>query len=421
MKKLFVIPLFMAAFAMNAQEKTEPLSTWYIGLGTGVQFNSMRFSNLNKDRYPTKKGLSSPVWSIFVQKEFGNQRQFVVRPQISFLNRGGKLADIGRFSGYNDESIKDVTYQLKSHYVDIRVPLLYQFLKADKWFRPYAGLTPVLGFSTGGNIRLQTEYNDLSINGYETNLNGNNFSSTYFALTPTVGARFNFPVGKRGQNIAFVNLELGYEIGLTDTYSSKEKNGEATNLVGRNGIKFDGTRKFSGFNIQILVGIPLSVFKSSKAEVPAAPLAVRTHVAEIKPVTEPDKSCYTLEEITDFIRQNKSVTGKRICSIDDINFDFNKNTIKRESYSYLNQLAELIVKTGKRIKVNGHTDNVGTEEYNLNLSRQRAEAVMQYLVKHGVDQSNISIDYYGSSRPLTTNDTEAGRKLNRRVEFEILN
>lgn len=67
-----------------------------------------------------------------------------------------------------------------------------------------------------------------------------------------------------------------------------------------------------------------------------------------------------------------------------------------------------------------HTDNVGTEEFNLKLSKKRAEAVVEYFVKKGVSQSRLSYSYYGMSQPLSTNDTEEGRAMNRRVEFEIL-
>ncbi len=73
-----------------------------------------------------------------------------------------------------------------------------------------------------------------------------------------------------------------------------------------------------------------------------------------------------------------------------------------------------------KIEIKGHTDNVGSEEYNMELSRQRAEAVYNYLIKNGISPSKLSFSYYGMSQPITTNDTPEGRKENRRVEFEIL-
>ena len=402
---------------VGAQLSADLLDGWYVGVGTGVQFSSMRFSDLDKDRYPTSECMSSPVWSIFAQKEFGTQGEFVVRPQLSFVHRGGKLTEIGKYKGYSDPDLKDVNYSLSSRYVDIRLPLLYQFGQSGNSIRPYAGLIPVIGFSTGGNIRLQSEYKDCSIEGYEIDLNQSNISSTYFAVAPAVGVRFNFPFGHHGEHNVFVNIEATYEIGLSDTYSSKEKDGKAKNVVGSSKVTFDGTRKFSGFGLQAMVGIPLSVFKKKKTVEPV----VEPQVVLVPQKKEPEKPCYTLEEISELIDQHKDVAGKTICAISDINFDFGKSALQEQSYPYLNQLAAIIVKTKYRIKVKGHTDNVGTDEFNINLSRQRAEAVMNYLIKRGVDKSRISYAYFGSSKPLASNDTEEGRTMNRRVEFEIEN
>ena len=95
-------------------------------------------------------------------------------------------------------------------------------------------------------------------------------------------------------------------------------------------------------------------------------------------------------------------------------------SIKAESFAYLDKLAETLKRINTRIKVKGHTDNIGTDEVNMNLSKERAQAVMNYLLGKGVSRSKLSYDYYGSSLPLTTNETEEGRAMNRRVEIEIL-
>ena len=73
-----------------------------------------------------------------------------------------------------------------------------------------------------------------------------------------------------------------------------------------------------------------------------------------------------------------------------------------------------------KIKVKGHTDNRGTADFNMKLSNDRAKAVVDYLIKRGVSPSKLTYEGYGMSLPLTDNDTEEGRSLNRRVEFEIL-
>ena len=82
-------------------------------------------------------------------------------------------------------------------------------------------------------------------------------------------------------------------------------------------------------------------------------------------------------------------------------------------------MAEILIRTNSKVEVKGHTDNVGSDDYNMELSRKRAKAVRDQLVRLGVKKDNLSFSYYGSSIPLTTNDTDEGRTLNRRVEFEI--
>jgi outer membrane protein OmpA-like peptidoglycan-associated protein len=72
------------------------------------------------------------------------------------------------------------------------------------------------------------------------------------------------------------------------------------------------------------------------------------------------------------------------------------------------------------IEISGHTDNTGTDEYNLKLSRNRAYSVYEFLVNNGVDAETITYHGYGSSRPFTSNETAYGRSKNRRIELKIL-
>ena len=73
-----------------------------------------------------------------------------------------------------------------------------------------------------------------------------------------------------------------------------------------------------------------------------------------------------------------------------------------------------------RIEIAGHTDNVGSAEFNLRLSLDRASAVRAYLVENGIAAKRLVAKGYGSTKPKATNDTEEGRQQNRRTEFAIL-
>ena len=106
---------------------------------------------------------------------------------------------------------------------------------------------------------------------------------------------------------------------------------------------------------------------------------------------------------------------------DKIYFANNKSTIQKKSFSLLNQIAASIMANPdiKHISIEGHTDDTGTYEKNLVLSRQRAEAVVDYLVKHGIAADRLSAIGFGPDKPIDPAKTKKARALNRRVEFVI--
>lgn len=117
--------------------------------------------------------------------------------------------------------------------------------------------------------------------------------------------------------------------------------------------------------------------------------------------------------------KNKAIGEKLI--LDNIYFATQSATINNDSYSSLNLLAhQLKQQPNVVIQIQGHTDNVGKEEDNLQLSTQRANAVADYLLTKGVLQSQITFKGYGSLNPIASNSTEEGKMLNRRIEIVII-
>lgn len=101
-------------------------------------------------------------------------------------------------------------------------------------------------------------------------------------------------------------------------------------------------------------------------------------------------------------------------------FDFNKATITSNSKLALDKLVKIFNEYPEtNILVEGHTDDKGTDSYNLALSQKRADAVGDYLKNQGIASSRLTIKWYGEAQPKVTNDTEEGRGENRRVEFGI--
>jgi outer membrane protein OmpA-like peptidoglycan-associated protein len=104
-----------------------------------------------------------------------------------------------------------------------------------------------------------------------------------------------------------------------------------------------------------------------------------------------------------------------------VNFDFDRAEIRPDARPILDQAAQRLRQcSGERLQVEGHTDSIGADAYNQDLSERRARAVRDYLVSKGVNGGRISSAGFGESRPISTNDTPEGRFLNRRVEVRFL-
>jgi outer membrane protein OmpA-like peptidoglycan-associated protein len=108
-------------------------------------------------------------------------------------------------------------------------------------------------------------------------------------------------------------------------------------------------------------------------------------------------------------------------AFDNLEFETGRSKIKEESIQSLNELAEVLVKKEEwELQIAGHTDNVGKAQSNLILSKQRAEAVRDFMVERGIATERLSVLYFGQTMPIESNDTKEGRQANRRVEMTII-
>ncbi len=125
------------------------------------------------------------------------------------------------------------------------------------------------------------------------------------------------------------------------------------------------------------------------------------------------------KEIVKDIYMDPIVKNKAIV-FDNLYFEFDSDKLKSKSFPALDEVVEMLLDNPDiHISVNGHTCSLGSDAYNQRLSEKRARAVTAYLEKHGVDKSRLEYHGYGESRPIASNDTEAGREINRRVEFKL--
>ncbi len=132
-------------------------------------------------------------------------------------------------------------------------------------------------------------------------------------------------------------------------------------------------------------------------------------------VVEADKTA-----VVDFVLKPLLEEGQ-VLSFDNIYFDSGSATIKPESYYVLDNIVEILkANPNARVQIAGHTDSDGSAAYNQTLSEQRAMAVFNYLVQHGIEARRLTTVGFGESMPLVPNTTPANKAMNRRIEFTVL-
>jgi outer membrane protein OmpA-like peptidoglycan-associated protein len=104
-----------------------------------------------------------------------------------------------------------------------------------------------------------------------------------------------------------------------------------------------------------------------------------------------------------------------------IYFDHDESEIKPAFFEYLNRMARVLDGIHDlRVEITGHTDAVGTDQYNIGLSERRAKAIKDYFKEQGIDPGKLEIDFKGKRQPIDTNKTKEGKQKNRRVHFKFI-
>lgn len=136
----------------------------------------------------------------------------------------------------------------------------------------------------------------------------------------------------------------------------------------------------------------------------------RKKVSENKPITRME----TPEERAVRVTKEINLYAKTIL------FDVNKSVVKTQAEFILDNIAKIMNENDDfNFIIEGHTDNTGVAEHNLQLSQERADAIKAYLIRKGVKAKRLEAKGYGQTRPIESNDTERGREINRRVEINV--
>lgn len=139
----------------------------------------------------------------------------------------------------------------------------------------------------------------------------------------------------------------------------------------------------------------------------------RKKVSENKPITR-------METPEERAERTVRVTKEINLYAKTILFDVNKSVVKTQAEFILDNIAKIMNENDDfNFIIEGHTDNTGVAEHNLQLSQERADAIKAYLIRKGVKAKRLEAKGYGQTRPIESNDIERGREINRRVEINV--
>ena len=301
-----------------------------------------------------------------------------------------------------------------------------------------------LDYATGAKVLFGKQFTDSAFgyefnaffDTFETDLNGTDFYRSGLGLDLTlrlggdrsgftpfliagIGGAYNDVVPDDEDDFDFTaNAGLGFVTGpLTDSGQLR--------LRGEGRYVYDNF--LDGFgDIRVGLGLEFAMFKPAEAPAPAE---AQVQVVEV-PTGLVDSDGDGVVDEKDNCPDTPA--GTRVdgvgCPLDSVitlhgvTFEFNKDRLTADAKTILDGATETLTKYPEmQVEVAGHTDSVGSEAYNLDLSKRRAAAVVDYFVANGVGSSQLTSEGYGESEPIETNDTAEGRELNRRVELRILN
>lgn len=424
-----------AATQTAALPRKAVLPTHYIGLRGGASLTDMHYSRDLVGRYRHHRQLQGMI-GLFGHFQLGNSG-FALRPEVTLTGRADSL------------QWHDAKYSLHARYLDLRLPVTFNFRIPNRTYSPYLMLAPELNLPYNGSIRY---YADDIAQPVSADLSRANMRPIDASLLVGAGIDFHLYAGRVP---LLLSVEGGYSFGLCNNFSTRELRDNPDiaesdrSLIANNFFGAElwrESRHTSGIELAMRLSIALNGWNDGNSDsermrivrivdkstdtiyindtvtlrekpdtvfVPQKVIVNRT-IDYIK------KDCYSVSEMHSFLTLGIDISDKRIC-IYNINFDFDSYNLRPESEKPLKEILAMMKEYPEMIiEVYGHTDSIGTDEYNQRLSENRAAAIVKYLNSHGVSTTRVHPIGYGPKYPISTNETEEGRFQNRRVEIEVV-
>ena len=439
------------AFAQEPDTKQQTASTSddtvifprkLVGIRGGVNLSDMAYSHDPIKQHYNHFLQPQGMVGVFGHFQLG-ETNFALRPEIAFVGRADSLQWL------------DVRYRMKAHYVDLRLPITYNFRIPKRHFSPYLMVAPQLDMAYGGKV---SYFDDDYPTGAFANITKADINK--YDLSVLMGAGVDFLIPTKSIPVLF-SIEAGYNLGLLNNFAQREildnprvTDGNRSNIVNilSSNKLYQETRKNRGIEVALRIALPIDDSWKNPNKTPVKPIVTTitdtvyipdtvyvVHydttihnqtdtVYILQPSTECNdsleyvrKDCYSFGEMYAFIKLGVDISDKRICLF-NINFDFDSYRLRKESYPHLDEVAMMMNAFPEmRIKIIGHTDSLGSDKYNQTLSYNRAKSVIRYLQTKGIAKDRMVPEGFGEKYPIDTNSTPEGRFHNRRVEIEVLN
>lgn len=399
------------------------------GIRVGINQSNMVYSYDPISRYE-HSWRNIGMLGFFVETPIG-KTPISLRPEITLLSRGNRLNWL------------DVNYEFIAHYVDFRLPVTWNFSYFGEKLSPYLMVVPQLNIPYDGIINYTAD-------DFPTTVSAEITKADIKAMDVSLmfGAGIDIRIDLEKIPV-YLSLEAGYNMGLLNNLAPRERydTPKEPSVILNNFFGAElwrGKRHTRGLEIAARISLPIDGkyiehYKKMRAGIPdtivrietqydtiyreGEPILVEREMPEMRAKTSlayQTKECFTIAELYNLMDQGADITGRRICMF-DINFDFDSYEIREESYGPLNELVQMMLDYPQMtVEIFGHTDSIGTAEYNQRLSENRAHSVVEYLADHGISPSRIRSYGYGLKYPIDTNSTPQGRFRNRRVEFDVI-
>lgn len=178
------------------------------------------------------------------------------------------------------------------------------------------------------------------------------------------------------------------------------------------------TGKTIGYELNRTIGCPGRGLMDTPCKAPPKVDTAAPAAATPAPVAEPAPAAALAPEPQEVAPVVAPVPAPHRIVLEGVNFDFDRATLRPEDSDVIDKDMATLKEWGDvKVEVAGHTDSVGSDRYNMDLSQRRANTVRNYLISKGIAADRLVAKAYGESQPIASNDTDEGRFKNRRVEL----